>query len=229
MELDDLQQIWNHADAGLDARLRLRPARVHAAVCGRIETALRRLARWLAIEAAGGLVAALWLGSFLWDHAAQPRFLVPAAALHLANLLLTAFAIRQLVAVRALDLGAPVVALQQRMESLRRERLRVTLAALACGPLLWTAGLVVAFVAVLGVDPYAVLPGRYLLANLLCGLAAVAAAAWVAWRYGDRLAGSTPMQRLLRHLGGHNLRAASAALAALARFEAEDEPAPPRG
>jgi hypothetical protein len=221
LELDDLRKIWLADDAVLETRLHLSAPRLLHAAVDRGRTALRRLAQWLAIEVAAGAGVALWLGSFLGDHTAEPRFAVPAIALMLANLAATIAAVRQLVALRALDYGRPVLEIQKRLDLLRLERLRAVQLALLAGPLLWTPLLIVALRALWGVDAYAVLPGTYLLANLLLGLAIIPIAVWLARRYAGRLEGSHRLRRLMHDLAGHNLKVATAALQDLARFEQE--------
>jgi hypothetical protein len=225
MELDDLKRRWEDLDGKLDASLRLNARLLAGGTLGKAETAMRRLARWLGIELLVDLVAALWLGSFLAEHAAQVRFLLPALVLDLGVIGLLIAAVRQLVAIHRLDWSAPVVAIQQRLESLRVERLATTRITLLLSPLLWTPLLIVGLESLLGVNAYELFSGAWLLANLLFGLAVIPIAIWASRSYADRLERSPLVRRLMRDLAGHNLNAASASLEELARFESEEAPA----
>jgi hypothetical protein len=114
------------------------------------------------------------------------------------------------------------VEIQKRMETLRAQRIRATMLTLLGAPLLWTPLLIVGLKGLLGLDAYAILSARYLLANALFGLAVIPLAVWIARRSADRMGRSPLVQRLLRDLAGHNLNAAAGFLSQLERFEAEE-------
>jgi len=222
MELEDLQRLWQDHDRRLDASLRLNTRRLRGSVLGKAETALSRLARWLRLELLLDLAIALWLGSFIADHVAAARFLVPAVGLQLCVLALLAACIRQLAAIGKVDYGAPIVAIQQRLESLRRERLRAVKLTLLVSPLLWIPLLIVTCEAMFQLDVYATFSTAWLVANLLAGLALIPAMSWISKRYADRMERSPLARRLMRDLAGRNLAAAAGFLRSLAEFVAED-------
>lgn len=222
MDLDDLKQRWEDHDRKLDASLRLNARLLRASTLGKAETALRRLSWLLGCGLFLDFLIALWLGSFAADHAAEPRFLIPAAVLGAGVIALAIAAVRQLAAIGQLDYGEPIVALQRRLESLRLQRTRETQITLLLAPLVWTPLLIVVLKGLLGVDAYALLDGRWLAANVLFGLAVIPLALWAARRYADRCQGSPLAQRLLRDLAGYNVNAAAGFLSALARFEQEE-------
>lgn len=222
MDLDEMKQSWQARDRSLDTRLRLNARLLRAATLDRAETALRRLSRLLAVELALSLAAVAWLAAFAVRHAGEIRFLAPAVVLWLCGIGFSAAAGHQLAALRRIDYGAPVLAIQTRLESLRVQRLRADLAALVLGPLLWVAVLVVVVKGLFGGDVYAMVPGRWLLANVLLGFAVLAGAAWAARRYADRVQRSPTVQRLLRDLAGHNLTQALRVVRELREFEQED-------
>jgi hypothetical protein len=221
MTLDDMKQRWEAQDKRLDTVLRLNTRLLQAPVLGKAESAMRRLARLLGIELLLNFLAVLWLGSFLWDHLSEPRFLLPAAALHLGVIALLGAAIHQLVAIAGLDYSAPIVEIQKRLESLRAQRLRATMLTLLAAPLAWTPLLIVGLESLLGLDAYALFSARYLIANALFGLAVIPLALWVSRRYAERMGRSPLVQRLLRDMAGYNLNAATGFLSRLARFEAD--------
>jgi serine/threonine-protein kinase len=225
MDLDDLKQMWEDQDKKLDTLLRLNPGRLHASALGKAETAMKRLTWMLWAELLLDFGAVLWLGSFLAERWSEPPFLVPALVLHLSTIGLLALGVRQLVAIRQLDFGGPIVTLQKRMESLRVERLRAMQLTLLAAPLLWTPLLIVILKGLLGVDAYRIFSANWLAANLLFGLAVIPLAIWIARRSADRMERSPLAQRLLRDLAGYNLNAASGFLSRVARFEEEEQTA----
>jgi hypothetical protein len=218
MELDDLKKHWQERGG---ASLQLNAERLRAAALDRVRTSMDWLARGLWIEAALNAVAVLWLGSFAADHVTSPRFAVPAAALLAGTVALVASGLRQLVALRRMDYGLPVVPLQQQLEALRVRRIRAVTWTLLLAPLAWTPLLIVALKGFLGVDAYAALGAPWLASNALFGAAVLAAARWCSRRYADRMAGSPRVQRLMQTLAGHHMAAATAYLASLGELERE--------
>lgn len=223
MELDDLKQIWERQDAKLSAILGINTRLLVASGLGKTESALRRLSLFLVAGLAIDSLAVLWLGSFLAEHVAEPRFLIPGAALHLVVIALLLAGVRQLVALQRIDFGEPVVGIQKRLEALRVERVRAVKWTLLLSPLVWTPFLVVSLKGFFGLDSYAILDRWWLAANALFGVLVLAAAVYVSRRYADRMGRSPLARRLMRAFAGHNLTAAQARLDALALF-AEEEP-----
>lgn len=222
MELDELKDLWQEQDRKLDALLSVNRAALRRAQLAPVETRMRRLARMLQLDLMMDAALLLWLGSFMGDHYAEPRFLVPAALLHLCVIAAGIAGVRQWLAIRALDYGEPVLDIQRRLEGLRIQRLKVLRAVLALSPLLWLPMLIVALRGFLGVDAYALLDRGWMIANLLFGIAFLAAAYWASRRYADRVQSSPRLRRLMRHLAGHTLHAAEDALE---RLESIDRPA----
>lgn len=222
MELDDLKGRWEDQDRKLDANLRLNTRLLHESVLNRAETALRPLSRLLWFELLMNVGVAFCTGSFLAQHLSEARFLIPAAGLHLCVIALIIAGVRQLVAIKMLDYGAPVVVIQKRLESLRVERIRATKLTLLGSPLLWTPLLIVALKGLLGVDAYETFGAAFLIANLLFGFLVILLAVWISRRYAARMDRSPIVQRLMRDLAGHSLNTAASFLSSISRFE-EDE------
>ena len=223
MELEDLKKTWEERDRRLDAAIRVNTGMLGVAITSRAETAMRRLSRLLWLELLSLGVIVLWLGSFAADHVAELRFLVPAAALGICTIARAIACIRQLAGSGAIDYGAPIVAIQRRLESLRVQRIRAVTVTLLLAPLLWTPLLIVALQGLAGVDAWAVLSRGWLAANLLLGVAVIPLAVWLSRRYAERMKRSPFVQRLMRDLAGTNLAAATGFLSTLARFEAGGE------
>jgi hypothetical protein len=220
MELDDLKKRWEEQDRKLDASIRLDTALLRASVLGKTGTALRLLVASLVID----LAIALWLGSFVADHVAQTRFLVPGAALLVGVIALAILSVRQIEALSQVDYDAPIVTIQKRLESLRVERIRSVKWTLLLAPLAWTPLLIVAQKALVGVDAYAIFDTAWLAGNVVFGLLVIAVAVWVSRRYEDRMERSPLVRSLMRDLAGYNLNAAAAFLGSLSEFEKEEAP-----
>ncbi len=219
MELDDLKRRWEEQDRKLDASLRLNARVLKESVLGRAELAIRRMSRGLLVELLVGLLPLLWLGSFIADHIGEPRFWIPAAALDVCAIALVIALVRLRLAIRSVDYAAPILGIQKRLESIRVRRIRATLWTLALAALAWTPLLIVGLKGFLDVDAYAVFSAGWLVANVLFGLAVLAAAVWVSRRFADRMERSPLLQRLMRDLAGRNLADAEGFLGSLARFE----------
>jgi hypothetical protein len=221
MELDDLKQKWVEYDAKLDKSLRLNARLLRESGLGRVEAALKPLSRSIVVEGTLNLAAVFLLGSFLGNHVAEPRFAVPAALLLACAIAIMSTGIRQWLALRTIDYGAPVVAIQKRLAALRIGRIRTTKWILIGSPLLWTPLLIVSVKALTGLDPYAFLNARFLAGNLLFGLAFLFGMLWLSKRQGGRWNQSPAVRRLMDDIAGRSLVTATGALDEIERFERE--------
>lgn len=221
MELDELRQRWETYDRRLEESLRLNRRLLEITVRGRTEPALKRLALGVGVELLVTVAAVLWLGSFLWDHATELRFFLPALLLHLGLIADIGGLAYQIVTVAEMDYSAPIVEVQTRLETLRVIRVRATKWALLLAPLIWTTALIVLLKGFLGVDAYTFFGPSWLAANLLFGLLFVVVGVWLSRRYAARTAHFPLVQRLLRDIAGSNLLAAEESLRSLREFEQE--------
>jgi hypothetical protein len=205
MDLDEMEQTWRAYDRKLDDSLRLNAHLLRTSTLERTRTALGRL-RWrLWVELAGAAAALLWTGSFTARHIADPRYSVLGAALGLCALGLVISTVWQMAAIGELDYGGPVLEIQSRLQAVRLRRVRDTQLALVLGPLLWVPVLLVVIKGALRVDAYALFPLAWILANVLLGVAVLAAALWASRRYAGRIEGSPRLRRLMHDLAGHNV------------------------
>lgn len=221
MDLDDLKQRWEEADRKLDASLRLSTRLLRESALSKAARATFRLSWLMLPEILLNLGLVVWLGSFLADHFTQARFAIPALALDLGAIALLIAQGHQWLALRRIDYGAPVVAIQKEIGRLQLQELRVLKWVMITAPLAWMPLLIVAMKGLLGLDAYAIFSGSWLAANVAFGLAVLLLAVWISRRYADRMAGSPRLQRLMRNLSGYNLNAAAGFLSSLARFEEE--------
>ncbi len=221
MELDDLKRRWQAQDPSLDAGLRLNAALLQATVLQKTRGSLRRLSLGLWVELTMNGVSVLLLGSFWFDHLREPRFLIPGLVLHLAALALLATNVRQLVALRQVDYGAPVLEIQRRLGAIRTERERAILAIFLLSPLLWTPLLIVLVRGLLGIDPYLVLGPPYLAANVAFGVALLLLGLGLARLFAPKVKASPRLSRFLHTLAGDHLNRAIGFVDSLDRFAAE--------
>lgn len=225
MDLDNLQSLWEEQNRKLDASLRLNTRILNQSTFRKAEAATTRLWWLILIELPLDALLLWGLGSFIARHITEPRFLIPALALHLYVILLASSSIRQLMGLRAIDYSAPILEIQKRLGALQVERARVTKWVFLSAPLVWTPLLIVSLKGLLGVDAYALFSCAWLAANLLFGLAVIALAVWISRRYADRMERSPVVRRLMRELAGYNLKAAVGFVGAVERFEKEESPA----
>jgi hypothetical protein len=222
IDLELLQQKWAEQDRKLDATLRLNRQLLVAASLNRVPSPLRRFAFFMGLEALICFAVAAMLGQFLYVHRSEPRFLLPALALHawvIANL---AFAIRQMVMALQIDYDKPIAAIQKHLEYLRLLRIRFLQCSLLTGQLVWwVPALIVLFKGALGVDAYQAFGGTLLAVNFLFSLAVIPLAIWMSRTFGPRMGRSPILQRLIWAIAGHNLNAASRFLATLSEFAAK--------
>jgi hypothetical protein len=186
------------------------------------ETAMRRLSVLLGVELVLLLGIAVWLGSFIWQYTPDARFLAPAVTLDACVIALMIACIRQIAAIAQVDYGAPVVAIQKRLESLTVERIRATKWTLLLAPLAWTPMSIVSLRGLFGVDVYATFGSTWLGANVLFGLLVLIVGAWISRRLAGSMKRASLLQRLSRDVAGHSLTAAMDFLGSLSQFEKEE-------
>ncbi|MDY7232891.1 hypothetical protein [Hyalangium rubrum] len=222
MELDELRQRWAAQDRRLDEVLRLNRRRLRTLDLDKTKSAMQRVRAMIAIRLVIDGVAVVAMGAFIAAHLSEFRFLVPALSLHLVVLGVLISTIREWVMASAIDYDAPVIEIQRRLESLRVARIRTTQAVMLLAPLLWTPLLIVGLRVLPGLDAYALLGAKYLLANLLFGLAFIPAMVWACRRFADRLDRAPWVRSLARDVAGPSLTAALDQLARISAFEHEE-------
>lgn len=219
MELDDLKAAWMRNDERLDDLLVVNRQLLRGSRMKRVHSSLTQLGRGIVATLIMDVTALILVGSFLGDHSGNAKLFLPALALHLAAIASLAATIRQLLLVRSIDGTAPVVDIQKTLLQLRTLRIRTTKWTFMIAPLLWVPLLIVSL-RVLGIDPYAVLSAKWLVANVIFGVVFLGAV----WTISRRYAGgfrSPFMQRLMDDIAGRSLLAASQDARDLAEFETE--------
>jgi hypothetical protein len=222
MEFDALKEKWAEHDRKLDVSIRLNPKLLMAMNMGRVRSPLHRLAFFAGLGALIGLIGLVILGQFIYQHWAEPRFVLPAVVLHVWVIASVAGSIRQITMALQIDYDKPVALIQKQLESLRVLRIRITQWALLTGQVVWWIPfLIVVLKGLWDVDTYKVLGTGFLLANIAVGLAIIPLAIWVSRKFGARMGRSPVMQWLMREVAGYNLNAATRFLATVSEFENE--------
>jgi hypothetical protein len=176
----------------------------------------------MGVEAFIGLIVLVSLGQFIYQYWAEPRFVLPAVALHVWVIANVAASIRQMAMALHIDYDEPIAAIQKQLVNLQMLRIRVTQWALLTGQVVWWVPfLIVVLKGCWGVDAYRAFGGTVLAVNVLFGLAIIPLAIWVSRKFGDRMDRSPMIQRLMRALAGYDLNAATGFLAKLSDFENE--------
>ena len=165
MELDALKEKWAEHDRKLDVSIRLNRQLLMAANMNRVRSPLRRLAFFVGLGALIGLIGPVILGQFIYQHWAEPRFVLPAVVLHVWVIASLAASIRQIAMALEIDYAKPIALIQKQLESLRVLRIRITQWALLTGQVVWWIPfLIVALKGFWDVDAYKVFGTAFLLA-----------------------------------------------------------------
>jgi len=184
LDLDTLRDRWAEQGRALDQRLYLDLAAVRAQLDRRTVSAFRRHRGWLIAGLALAIPMSLGLLVFIASHWGQWAWLLMAGALLAMALGEVMVGLSEWLALRRLDLGAPSIELQQRLDRLQWRRQRQTRLLLSCSVLLWLPLLAVLLKGLFGGDLLIGLHASVWWVNLGVGVAfiplSLGAAAW--WR-----------------------------------------------
>lgn len=219
MELDELKHKWAEHDRKLDESIRLNRQLMRETYARRAQWALWRLAAILALGSITMLAIVISLGHFISTNWSMPRFVWPAVVLDLAAIAALAALNAQIGLALRIDYNQPVAAIQRRLETLRKFRIRYSRVIFLTMTLTWAPIFIVVMKAFFGADVYRLFGTTWILTNVAFGLAVLAVGLWLARKYGSQLTDTALGRRFLRDIAGHNLNAASGFLATLAEFE----------
>jgi len=219
MNLDELQTRWDEYDRKLDSLVQLNRKLLSAGPLARARSALRRQRLWAILGTIMNALVIPLVGLFIGLNHGSPKYLVPAIAVDLYFIAALVVHARQVHLLSDLDYTGPVAAIQRRIVTLVRLRLRFAQWITMTVVLMWVPFSIVVAKAFLDVDLYAVAPG-WLLVNAAAGLCVLAILA----RFARRVARgqvAPPSQGVLRGIAGENLSAAAAFLDGLSELEQE--------
>lgn len=219
MELDDLKAAWKALDQRLDSVATLQRAASREQKLETVRRALRGLTGMLVVELILGIAAALVVGWFLADHIDSARLAIAAAVLHAVAVSSIVAAAWQLSVIRRLDYSQPVITIQRRLAVLGIARRRFDRWIVLGSPLLWTPLAIVAGQGILGLDVFQILGGRWVLANLVFGVAAIPVLVGLTRALEGTPMGSRLLASLADTVAGRSLAAAREQLNQIDQFE----------
>jgi len=220
-ELDEMQELWKAQDEKLDESIRLNRELLGSANLNKARSALQRLALLLSLEAVVWFAIVGSLGSFIYHHIGTLRLSLSGIALDVYAIAMLAATVRQIVAIRQIEYGRPIAALQKQIEMLRILRIRITQLALLGGTIVWAPFVIVTGKAFIGVD---VVNAPWLWANVAFGLCLIPVALWLSKTFGERMGRFPWIRRMMNDLAGRNLSAAGDFLSKLSQFDADLHP-----
>lgn len=216
MVLDDLKP----AVAELDRKIRASRSSV-GAHRGQTRDRTRASLRPVTWEHGGqivlGILIALSMGPFLWDHRAEPGLFVAGLVLQLYAVLMIALGTRVIVLVRTLQLDAPVVQIQKELATLRRSYVMTGFIVGMPWWFLWIPLISVVF----GVDPLVDWPAAWLVANLIIGAVGALGTLWFFRHLWTSSVGSARRRGVEESVAGTSFRNARVFLEEIANFERE--------
>jgi hypothetical protein len=209
MELDELKAKWVEHDRKLETSIRLNRQLLRDNYTGRARTALRRLAALLSVGSISLLAVIVFLGAFIHSNLGIPELVWSAV-------LLDVLAVAALIGVNFqiglalnIDYDQPVAAIQKRIETLKRVRIRYVQGICVLSVLTWFPMFVVVMKVFLGINVYRTFDPSWILWNVAIGLAVIPPGIWLVRKFGNRMS------------AGYNVSAASGFLKKLEQFEQE--------
>jgi hypothetical protein len=221
VDLDEMKELWMAQDEKLDESIRLNRELLSSANLEKARSASQRMALLLSIEAVVWFAIVGSLGSFLYHHIGTLRLSLSGIALDVYAIAMLAATVRQIVAIRQIEYGRPIAALQKQIEMLRILRIRITQLALLGGTIVWAPFVIVTGKAFIGVD---IVNPPWLWANVAFALCLIPVALWLSKAFGERMGRFPWIRRMMNDLAGRNLNAAADFLSRLSQFDADLHP-----
>lgn len=218
-DLDQLRARWAEQSDRINDRLVLDVDAVRAMLERKTSAAFawHQRRRVVGLVAGCGCVAAL--AAFIVAHWGQWDWVWMAALLLPLLLAEVVLDLREWLALRRLDLDAPIMQVRELLHKLRWRRLRLAKGYLLLSLLLWWPLMLVLFKGLFGFDLLHWLDSSVLLVNLAVGLAFIPVALVVSWGFARWYGDTRGWQRFLDDSAGKAWRRASDEFAAREAFE----------
>jgi hypothetical protein len=168
-------------------------------------------------QVALGVLLVLAVAPFWWGRLAAPVMMVSGLVLHAYAILMIVLGVRAVVAVRTLDLDAPVVEIQKQLASLRRSYVMTGFVVGLPWWLLWIPLAMVVF----GFDLVAGASRAWLVTNLIVGVLGIVGTLWYYRHLWMEPVDSERRRKLERSASGARFRDAQRFLDEIAHFERE--------
>ena len=217
MVLDDLKPAIADLDRKASEARSLGVAAYKEQKLDRTRASLRPVLWEHAGQIALGVLIALAVGPFWWNHRAEPGLLLAGLALHVYAVLMIALGTRVIVLIRTLQLDAPVVQIQKALAILRRSSV---MTGFVIGMPWWLLWIPLGSV-VFGFDPVVDVSRAWLITNLLIGVMGILGTLWFFRHLWTAPVDSERRRGVEESLAGKNFRSARGFLDEIARFERE--------
>lgn len=216
-ELDDLKAAWQTLNRNLERQHTRALHQFKESKLARFRSGLRPLAAGQVIQLVCGLILAAFSAQFGWKHLGEYLLMIYGILFQAYGIMLAGFAVRDLILIRRIDYGAPVIAIQKEIASLRAWRVRAGMWLAVAGCFIWLP-LILLVPHYLGADaaPSSPQSGVWLILNVLVCLALAAAAVHLFRRGKGRLA-----KALRESAVGRSVNRSQALLEEIAQFERE--------
>lgn len=219
IDLDAMRGRWKTANRALDEHLQLDVEAMRRALAGRTRAAFRRHSFWLSVGLVTEAVVVAALLAFMIDEWNQWRYLLMAAPIALLALAELVVGLRQWLALRRLDLSAPLLRVRAELDVLRARRLRMTKWIMLSSVLLWWPAVIVLLRGLTGFDFLRILHPSVVIITVVVGLAFIPLALGVGHWLSRRFSGSPGYQRFLQDAAGRSWSKAEDQVLASMRFE----------
>lgn len=164
-----------------------------------------------------GVLIALIVGPFWWNHRAEPELLISGLVLHAYAVLMIALGTRVIVLIRTLQLDAPVIQIQRALSRLRRSYVMTGFVVGMPWWLLWIPSAIVVF----GFDPVVDVSRAWLGINLLVGVLGIVGTLWFFRHLWTVPVDSERRRGVEESAAGLSFKNAQGFLEEIARFERE--------
>jgi hypothetical protein len=217
MVLDDLKPAVAELDGKISQASSLSIAAYRGQTLDRTRASLRPVLWEHVGQIALGVIIALSVGPFWWNHRAEPGLLVSGLVLQLYAVLMIALGVRVIVLIRTLQLDAPVVQIQKALATLRRSYVMTGFIVGMPWWFLWIPLISVVF----GIDPFADWPAGWLIANLLIGAVGALGTLWFFRSLWTSSVGSERRRGVEESVAGKSFMNARVFLEEIVSFERE--------
>lgn len=216
-ELDDLKAAWQTLNRNLERQHALALHQFKESKLVRFRSGLRPLAAGQVIQLVGGLILTGFAAQFWVNHVGEYHLMIYGILFQGYGMMLAGFAVRDLILIHRIDYGAPVIAIQKEIASLRAWRVRAGMWLAVAGCFIWLP-LILLVPHFLGADRGTLSPQSavWLILNILVCLALAGTAVHLFRRGKGRLA-----KALRESAMGRSVNRAQALLEEIAQFERE--------
>ncbi|QJR11009.1 hypothetical protein DSM104443_02080 [Usitatibacter rugosus] len=223
MNLDILRTEWAERDAKLDTALRINTRMLREMLVAKGSAEVHRQIPFGFFSIAFWVFTLACTGIFLFNHAGELRFFLPALLIFVWTLVMGVVSLMQRTAMRDLDYGQPTLVVQKRLEELRIDRLRTFQWAFLTGQIVWWIPFFLVFMkGVFGADLYASEWMRqFMVVNLAIGVLVIPLALWGTRLLTRRYGNATAFRKLADGIAGNDIVVARDFLSKLRNYEQE--------